>query len=947
MYRKIYKDDNKDLASTMCNLANYYLIIGNFAKAEPLYIESNSMRKRIFKKIDADLANGIANYSVLLIKQSRFIEAELFCKEAMEMYLRLPEFDSSRVATMYNNLAYSYYSIGKYSEAEENYKIAGELRRKISTAKLHNIASDFNNLAVLYRDKGRYSDAEPLFLKALELYKSANKGDHYDIAKCLGNLGALFLIEGRFKEAEEFSNNSLDMIRRLFKEDSPDLSKGIASHAQIMEELKHYDNAESLFKEALSIDKKLYTSENQEIVKKQLNLGNLYIKTRQYKEAEKLFQEALSASKSIFKDNNPLTSNCYKHFGRLYFVEKLYDLAEINFSESLEIDKSIYGDIHPSIAENIFMLALIYDIKTNFENAEKYFINSLNLFKQIYSRNAANLSETEKEQYWNNIKTKFDYFYSFALRRKLINPAILKEMFNNVLFAKGLLLNSSVKIKNQILNTGNNELINKYKNWQSQKEFLVGLYKLTKNELKEKKVNLDSVEKFTNKLEKELADITSNFNNQFDSKIFDYNDIRQNIPDSTILVEIIRFHRASGGVLSNQINYAVLILDSKNDNPELVLLENGRQLDSSLYLIYKDYNTDFGDNSSSAPNAKYSKKYYELYKNYWQPIEKNKRYKKNVILSPDGVFNQINILTLLNQNDNRYLIEKVNLNLITSSRDLMQNNLQIAKSLKNSAVLIGFPNYNLDLNSLKSSKQENVPEDSYEDVYHSNMSTIKVQDLPETQVEINSIKNILENTGWSAKVYTENAAMEDSVKSVVSPTILHIATHGFFLSEDENQQFSSDEGTNILGTDLKKSQENPLLRSGLLFAGVNNINNTHSSHHNHQADDGILTAFEAQNLILDGTELVVLSACETAKGEVRNGEGVYGLQRAFKVAGAKNIIMSLWKVDDESAQMLMTKFYQNYSQTKDLKKSFREAQNYIKKIKKAPYFWGSFILVGY
>jgi CHAT domain-containing protein len=202
--------------------------------------------------------------------------------------------------------------------------------------------------------------------------------------------------------------------------------------------------------------------------------------------------------------------------------------------------------------------------------------------------------------------------------------------------------------------------------------------------------------------------------------------------------------------------------------------------------------------------------------------------------------------------------------------------------------------------------------------------------LPGTKVEIDQISDELKNHYSTVKIKLESQALESEVKSISHPSLLHIATHGYFLDEEE-------------GGELVKIP-NPLLKSGLILAGAENFIQT-GNNPLHANEDGILTAYEAMNLDLEGTDLVVLSACETGLGKVQAGEGVYGLQRAFQVAGAQAMIMSLWSVDDTATQMLMNLFYKEYLQTDDLYGSFRNAQLSLMNEYKHPFYWGAFVLV--
>ena len=209
--------------------------------------------------------------------------------------------------------------------------------------------------------------------------------------------------------------------------------------------------------------------------------------------------------------------------------------------------------------------------------------------------------------------------------------------------------------------------------------------------------------------------------------------------------------------------------------------------------------------------------------------------------------------------------------------------------------------------------------------------------LPGTKVEIEGINKILIAAGYKTTLRQERLASEATLKAVKAPTIMHIATHGYFLADADLQ------GGDALGVSAESAKNNPLLRSGLILAGAPKQSNDVDLSSN---DNGILTANEAMNLNLEGTDLIVLSACETGLGDVRSGEGVYGLQRAFIVAGASALVMSLWKVDDAATQQLMTNFYTNWTKTGNKVKAFKLAQQQLMMKYKEPYYWGAFVMVG-
>jgi CHAT domain-containing protein len=307
------------------------------------------------------------------------------------------------------------------------------------------------------------------------------------------------------------------------------------------------------------------------------------------------------------------------------------------------------------------------------------------------------------------------------------------------------------------------------------------------------------------------------------------------------------------------------------------------------------------------------------YSKFWGPVKDKLASFKRLIISADGVYNQINLNTLLNPQANRYVLDETELVVVTNTKDLLATKRILNH---NRASLYGRPHYRMDstqvikLNTIaQPGLQRSIGSETLE-----NFRDQTFEDLPGTEREVKSVEQILTSQQWDVKSNFGSEASEWHLKNDVNPAILHIATHGFFLPENLT------------------SGVNSMIRSGIVLAGVNN----------HQAiyEDGILTAYEATNLNLDSTYLIVLSACETGLGEIENGEGVYGLQRGFTVAGAKHLLMSLWKVDDFATSFLMEQFYRSWLSGNEIHYAIKSAQVELRKQYPDPYYWGAFVLLG-
>jgi tetratricopeptide (TPR) repeat protein len=374
--------------------------------------------------------------------------------------------------------------------------------------------------------------------------------------------------------------------------------------------------------------------------------------------------------------------------------------------------------------------------------------------------------------------------------------------------------------------------------------------------------------------------------------------------------------------------YAALILTA--DNPkqvQLTVIENGDQLESRYLTYYQNVMRTRSEDKFS---------YQVFWKDIWEKTGKAKK----IYFSPDGVYNSININTFRNPESGKYVIDETEVVQVSNTSDIL---LAPGTSTAKEGVLLGFPDY---YRKQLATPPKAERDSSYFllalDTTQRFMDGTTITDLPGTKGEVNAIAEIMQSMKLTVRKYLEGEATEEHLKSIRSAKVLHIATHGFFVKEIGKT--TTQDGRSFTGILDRKMIENPLLRSGLLLAGSGK---TIAGEKDSGKEDGILTAYEAMNLDLDQTELVVMSACETGLGQLQSGEGVYGLQRAFRAAGAKSVMMSMWKVDDQATQQLMSEFYRQWLKEGEKQPSFRNAQLKLREKFTHPYYWGAFILVGH
>ena len=392
-----------------------------------------------------------------------------------------------------------------------------------------------------------------------------------------------------------------------------------------------------------------------------------------------------------------------------------------------------------------------------------------------------------------------------------------------------------------------------------------------------------------------------------------FDDIKRSLNDTSVFVLNYKYYYKgfADEKIEKPINetyYLTFIISSDSFSPILLIdsLSNENEQDIMDYYF----------NGITRKSEKQDLSF--VYEKIWSKIDKQLPNKvKKVILSPDGMYNSVNVSTLFDKKNNKYILEKYQIVIADKIGTKRDENIKEKFSNINSAVLLGFPNYSGQTFSNDQSSSDSLKINL--DKYYSNATRGTIaKSLPGTKIEIEKINTLFTQRGINTTVLTENNATEDNLKRIVNPDVLHIATHGFFINSKDGM---------------------PMFNSGLLLAGSNSKTK--------KIEDGYLSAYETSLLNLENTKLVVLSACETGRGVLKDGDGVFGLKQGCLNAGAQNIIMSLWKVDDKVTQEFMSRFYEIWLNEKtSIREAFNKAQVEIKAKYPQPYYWGAFILVG-
>jgi CHAT domain-containing protein/Flp pilus assembly protein TadD len=911
------------------NLAFIYKVRGNYTQAEPLYLESKAILEKAGYQRSADYALVLNNLALLYQTMGSFKKAELLYLEAIATITNVSGKSNQTYATFINNLALLYHALGNFQKAEPLALEAKDIRAMVLGKEHPDYGASLNNLAFMYTAAGFYPKAEPLYFEAMEIVARKSGKANPEYATIISNLGTLYRTMGNFAKAEPLLMEAKSIRASVFGKLHPEYAAALNNLGALYQDMGKLLKVGALFDEALEITGNSLGKEHPEYSTSLNNMAIFYQTVGDFASAEPLLQEAITINAKILGNAHPTYANALNNLAMLYVTMGNYSQAEAPLKQAVSIRGSALGKQHLDYTNSVNNLAGVYFEMGDYAKAEPLFKEVIAQKQQQIIRYLPYLSEKEKYDFYFSDQNSSIIFELFAINRFSQNPSILSDWYNLRLNTKGLLFNTSNKIRQQILKSNDQALIKKYNDWRAKKDFLAKVYPMSVTEKAKLEINEQMLESDVNTLEKELSLQSEKVAAKIVTPNIKWTDVRQKLKEGEAAIEIIRTKKKIE-TRYVPVYVALIVTPQTKNQPDIVVLENGDELEKKYSRYYRNA-------------IKQKIKDQTSYGQYWQLIATKIKGAKKVYCSVDGIYSQISLGTLFNPATGKYLVDEIEIQVVTSTKDVV-NQSAVQPGIKD-ATLFGYPNYNnsktIAADTSRSVTLTVKAGEIKKDSAQRFLNGENINELPGTKVEIETIEGLLRKKGITITPYMFDAATESELKKVNNPQVLHMATHGFFLADLSNT-VGGERG--FMGMDKKRVVENPLLRSGLLFAGAKQAfapNRTETS-----GEDGILTAYEAINLNLDQTDLVVLSACETGLGVTSNGEGVYGLQRAFQAAGAKSVLMSLWTVSDEATQKLMTLFYENWLNGKSPREAFRLAQLALREKYPEPYYWGAFVLVG-
>nr|VFK54249.1 MAG: Tetratricopeptide repeat-containing protein [Candidatus Kentron sp. TC] len=860
---------------------------------------------------DEEIANALNGITVGLLDDGKYAEAEPFARQALEFSEERLGPEHPGTLSSLNNLAGLYQTQGHYQEAEPLYRRALAASERVLGKEHSDTLTSLNNLALLYQAQGRHGEAEPLYQRALEARERVLGREHPDTLTSLNNLALLYRAQGRHGEAEPLYQRALEARERVLGPEHPDTLTSLNNLAGLYWAQGHYQEAEPLYRRALEAYERVLGKEHPDTLGSLNNLALLYDAQGRHGEAEPLYRRALEARERVLGKEHPNTLTSVNNLAGLYESQGHYQEAEPLYQRALAARERVLGATHPDTLATRLNLAGLHIERGAIPKAVESLRAMDGHLRRFMGDQLATTRAESTRRGWLFSESNFQsVVFSLALRHP--GPET-RDLAAGVLLRWKRLAGAGEALAARLARTSDDPEIRALaEELASTRAGLSHQMNLPKPDQAAIATHLDRL----GELEVELAGLSREFQGHLEERALDWRAVRERLPAGSALLSLRLFRPADfkTGKLGEP-HWLAMLLPAADDSedggialhdlgpagPVVEELVNLRTAESKA-----NAKTFFGKLFAWFHAIKAKAAAEELYVLLFGELDGALAGYDRLYLAPDGMLDLLAFHRLVLP-DGRYWVERQPLHQIRAGRDLVANvgwgelaspnkkavgvrppERSIPRSPQPTLVAFG----GIDYGKFPAADHASTsPANRHLRAERGGFSVL-AHTGPEASAIGREYKAI---TGRPAKVWYGEEASEGRLKTLLSPDalpprVLHLATHGFFLSRKG------------------EGNERPLTLSGLALAGANEGMAGKPT----DGEDGVLYALEAQSLNLEGTELVALSACDTGKGEVDYSEGVYGLTRAFRMAGARNVLMTLWPLNDALAREFMGDFYRNW-----------------------------------
>ena len=938
----------------LISMGHMYKEWGKYEAGESALLENLELVKKLYPPESFQYSGAINSLALFYLNVGRYVEAAAFYEESLALCQKLRGVDNPETVGIRHNLAQALYMLGRTEEALEVQGRAVNTARDNPKVSRISYAQELGESANYLLNLGRFEEAEKNLRQSIQIFEQEPFGTEFEIyGVSLSNLGAFYQDIGRSRESIDFHRRA-----RLIYMDAQNLglpayliSYYLMNNSMALSE--NYDNQGLQDSTLWYLNDAVKFGAGQlgqhaEFTDGLLHIGEMYLSLGHFDEAKEQFV----AVKNALENANLRSGSYYGHAlrdlasicvheGKLAEARALLALGKNVTGASLGTGSKVYA--YTLIEQGNLLWWRLHEAP----EAVAAYDSAMAIYRSAILDGIRFLPESELNSFVRIHLSLSQTIYSCAAASGGKVPALAALAADNTLFLKGFILETRLALNKKLAEAPDSIRL-AYSHWKDLHNLLAAEYSKPPDERK----NVDLFERQANDLEKALTRQAAALSSPPD--FAHWKQVQERLQPGEAAVEFIRF-KVRNPEPADSTLYAALVLRPDWPAPEFVALFEEGQIDSLLRVSgerkadYVNQLYTLADRGASPVN-KPRKSLYEL---LWQPLENALTGVRTIFYAPAGLLYRLNLAAIPVSVDS-VLGDRYQLVELGSTRQLVA--AIGVRPAGNDALLYGGITYEADGTALA---QANAVPDSVSIVSRGELdfaytdSTLRQGSwapLPFTDREVGSVEKTLRAAGFQAETRGGYAATEEAFKRIgadgkPSPRVLHIATHGFFFPDPGGGMRNTEYGMRNGEEPVFKISDHPMIRSGLILAGANHAWTT-GKPIKEGMEDGILTAYEISQMNLSNTELVVLSACETGLGDIQGNEGVYGLQRAFKIAGAKYLIMSLWQVPDKQTSLLMTTFYKKWLEEKmPIPEAFRAAQKALRDAGLDPYQWAGFVLV--
>jgi CHAT domain-containing protein/Tfp pilus assembly protein PilF len=957
-------------------LGRAQMTAGALADAERTYEEIAGLMGFALADVDAEVLDNLSQLAEIYRQEGRYRDSKDLLSKVIQLALQTGNVESSYVARSYlgrvlNNegdyanaqqvseevldyavdhwqdqplniyntlleLGAVYQARGKLADAEATFQEAYQGLQKAYGANHPSTLVATNDLGQLYEKIGLYDDAEPLLKSALQKFEENLGPEHPDAIRARNNLALLYESQGNFREAEPLYLESLELMREVHGEDYTDtiaVKNNLAYLYMLMEE---FDRSAAMFEEVRGRWEAMFGPDHQNTLKAANNLARVYEKMGKLDAAEPIFVETLERRSGVLGEDHLDTIRSMIDLGGLYLRQGRLNEANRMLTDALQRAERVLTPQHPYTFDALNLLARTKAAIGNLEAAADLLEKGLQRRSEFLDRMLWTTGENAREGYLRLLRPEFNEYMSLLAR--LGGAASGRRVIDASLQRKGLLLKVTSEIQQIATLSRDPALKDTAEKLEAARKQLAAMTlsgPTAETQGRHAEI-LYGLERKVNELQGEMGRASIRFRTSIAR--MNSSTLERALADNTALVDFL-FYEENG---EERMLAGVAVKEDGKVRYDLVRYADRKQVQDAV-VEYRTYiQDDLADEADIREAGRAADRL------IWEPVEAVLGDIEVVYVVPDGILNILPFNALVD-NDEKYLIQTHDIRILTSGRDLLPNSFKLAQG---DYIILAGPDYD---------SEDVIPQEEIEAARGRRSSALQLglrgagsglrglafSPLPGAEQEGRIITEQVVRKNEPSVVYFGKDAQEQVLGGMTSPPeILHMATHGFFLEADDTLRKRLLKLQRGIDEYVPPPGDNPLLRAGLAFAGINN--NARFLGDIDTANDGVLTALEVLDLDLSGTQLVVLSACETGLGEIHEGEGVYGLRRAFQEAGVAEVISSLWEVSDAGTQALMTDFYSRLLAGEPARKALRETQLGLIDSPQwgYPYIWSAFMIVG-